>query len=378
MEISTLIFIAFSLTVAYLIVIGIITWGWFNIKYESELDLNDREKIAVSIVIAVRNESENITPLLNQLTNQNYDPNYYEIIIVNDGSTDDTCAITEDFIASNNAQNIKLIHSDQEGKKNAIRKGVEKSAYDFILTTDGDCSINEKWIASIVYYYKSTNKKVIIGPVVYKKTSSFMKNLFTIDFASLVASGAGSVGAGLPLMGNGANLAFEKSIFDEYDDKSNKFKSGDDVFLIHHASKKFGHNSVGFIKNKNALVETSAPQNIKSFFEQRIRWGSKARGYTLIWPILVSSIVLLYNTALLIVLASSLIYSWMLLVYVLIVTVKYMIDAPLVVSYLRFSGRSNIRGLMLVFEFVYPLYIFVSAILSFTTKYTWKQRKKLN
>jgi len=75
-----------------------------------------------------------------------------------------------------------------------------------------------------------------------------LQKFFSLDFTSLVASGAGSAGAGLPLMGNGANLAFERDIYtdNKANDNSRKFVSGDDVFLIHEITKNMELKQLGF------------------------------------------------------------------------------------------------------------------------------------
>ena len=85
---------------------------------------------------------------------------------------------------------------------------------------------------------------------------------------SLVASGAGSLGAGLPLMANGANLAFEKQTYlDVVNDQSGKsFASGDDVFLLHAIAKNYGVKSVHFIKDALAIVKTIPPDNLEVLF----------------------------------------------------------------------------------------------------------------
>jgi cellulose synthase/poly-beta-1,6-N-acetylglucosamine synthase-like glycosyltransferase len=231
-----------------------------------------------------------------------------------------------------------------------------------------------EWITSIVNFYKGNNKKVVLGPVTYSNASDFMSKLYTVEFASLVSSGAGSALANLPLMGNGANLAFEKSIFNDYDDRSSISASGDDVFLIHHCASKYGNNSVGFVKSEDAIVYTDSPVSVKDFINQRIRWASKASGYKLIWPIIVSLTVFLFNLELTILLALSLVYLWALPVYLLLIITKLVIDFPLVFGYLNFVGKSKIKYLLILMEFVYPIYITLISLASFIGKFSWKGR----
>ncbi len=200
-----------------------------------------------------------------------------------------------------------------------------------------------------------------------------------MDFASLVASGAGSAGVGLPLMGNGANMAFSKDAFTKVNNQNNtdRFASGDDVFLIHNVTAKYGTDAVGFLRDKDAFVSTLPPLNLHEFLLQRKRWASKAVGYRMAWPIIVSLTVLLFNTLLFAMLAGSFYYSWLLPFYILIIVTKFMIDAPLVFNFLSFADKRHLKPFLFVTEFIYPIYIVLTAIASVIFGIRWKERENL-
>jgi len=378
MVISILMWIVTGVTISYLIVIGIITYGWFKLSFPV-VEKDDSKKVDLSIVIAVRNEAENIEKLLKQIVKQDYDINCYEVIIINDHSTDSTCHLIDQFIHKNKDVKIKFIQASGEGKKDALKEGIAMSMAQLIVTTDGDCNVKQGWLKSIVNYYNSSNCRLIIGPVVYENEKTFLQKFFSLDFASLVASGAGSVDAGLPLMGNGANLTFERSIYTSLGNSYNseKYVSGDDVFLIHNVTQKYGAKAIGFLRNKDAIVSTLSPQNLSDFFKQRNRWASKATGYRMVWPIIVSLTVFLFNMILFLMLAGSLHFSWLLPVYILIIITKFIIDTPLVFSFLSFTEKSKLKPLLFLMEFIYPVYIVIVAAASFVFRFTWKERQQL-
>lgn len=378
MIISILIWIVFGATISYLIVIGIITFGWFRLSVPKSQQ-KFTQGVDASIVIAVRNEGNNIETLLNQLVNQDYNKKKYEIIIVDDHSTDNTVQVVNQFINENPDVKIKLIESSGEGKKHAINEGVTMSSTQLIITTDGDCNVKPGWLQCIVDFYNSSGCRLIIGPVIYDGEKTILQKLFSLDFASLVASGAGSVGAGLPLMGNGANLAFSKDVFTSLKTKNNtnRFTSGDDVFLIHYVTKKYGSSAVGFLRNRSAIVSTLPPQNLLEFLSQRKRWASKATGYQMLWPIIVSLTVLFFNMLLVLMLLGSLFYSWMLPLFFLIIITKFVIDIPLVFNFLSFAEKPHLKPLLFIMEFVYPVYIVIIAITSFIFRFGWKGRVNL-
>ena len=377
MVVSLLMWIVTGVTISYLIIIGIITYGWFKlssavIKKDSTLEVD------LSVVIAIRNEADNIEQLLQQLVNQDYDFDYYEIIIIDDHSTDDTYRLVNQFINENTEIKISIIQASGYGKKSALKEGIERSSTQLIVTTDGDCNVKQGWLKSIVNYYNSSDCSLIIGPVVYENEKTILQKLFSLDFISLVASGGGSVGAGLPLMGNGANLAFSRDIYADFSSKNTgKFASGDDVFLIHSVASKYGTKSIGFLRSNDSIVSTLPPQNINEFFSQRSRWASKAVGYQLVWPIVVSLSVFLFNMLLFIMLVSSIYFTWLLPIYILIIITKFLIDMPLVFSFLSFARKTNLKPLFFLMEIIYPVYIVIAAISSFVFRFSWKGRRQL-
>lgn len=375
MVVSLIVWFIFGLMMAYLLVIGIITIGWYQLSMDYKLQSSDDE-IDVSVVVAVRNESLNIQNLLKQIISQNYNKALYNIIIVDDHSTDETAKMVQDVIKDYEIE-IILIKADGEGKKNAIREGISHSSARLIVTTDGDCEVSEKWLSSIVRYYCLKRSKIICGPVVYNEQKTLFQKFVALDFVSLVASGAGSIGARLPLMGNGANLAMEREVYNKFNDYSVNYASGDDVFLIHHVARKYGSKAIGFLKNEDAIVATPPPIGIGDFIKQRARWASKAKGYYMIWPLVVSMVVFLFNLALFLMLVGSVFFNWLLPIYFLIIITKFLIDIPLIHGFLSFSRLSKLKPWLFFMEFIYPFYIVIAA-LSSIFKFEWKGRSKLS
>lgn len=373
MSINIFMYIIFGATIAYLIVIGIITLGWHTLTTPNIDEKNNSPFI--SIVITVRNESKNIAVLIEQLCNQSYHHNNYEIIIVDDHSNDNTASIVAAIAEENKEINLQLISSSGNGKKAAVKQGIIASKNEIILTTDGDCTVSSFWISTMMSYLTS-GYRVITGPVVYNKSKSLITRLFELDFLSLVASGAGSIGARLPLMGNAANMAFYKTDYIKLmtNNPSNKYVSGDDVFFIHEIYQNFGAKAVGFVKKEEAIVCTLGPENLKSFINQRTRWASKTSGYSIIWPVCVAVIVFVFNLLIASLMVISIFIPALLPVYFLMIITKFIIDIPLLNSAISFTKKTHLKFLVLLSEFVYPIYIVVAAIKSFTGVFTWKGR----
>ncbi len=362
---------------AYLLMMGIITSGWFRLKnFESR---THQAETRVSLVIAMRNEEDNILHLLQHLYRQDYPQHLIEVILVDDHSEDQTKNLVGRFRKENNIRNIILEKMPGTGKKAAITQGVKLASGELIITTDADCEMASNWITRIIDYYREFNPKLMLGPVVYHREKGLFQKFFSIDFIGLVATGAGSLGSGRPMMGNGANMAFNRKVFEEINSTvpGKEFASGDDVFLIHMVAKRFGMDSVHFIKDAGTIVKTMSPDNIFTFFSQRIRWASKAKGYRTSWSVMVPVIVALFNLMLAASFVAGVFTSWFLLIFLLYILLKFLIDLPLLFDFMGFADKRRLRLYALPFQFVYPFYIVIAAFLSLFVRYQWKGRRGL-
>lgn len=219
-------YISAFILLSYVIIISSFALGWHLIKPFKQKIIIDYPK--TSIVVACRNEEKNIGNLLQSLSNQNYPKDKTEIIIVNDHSDDETEKVIYDLVS----KNIKLLNLPENitGKKAALQYGISLATSDIILTTDADCIMGSDWIINMVSYYLTHKPKILVGPVAFNHNNSVFQKFQTMEFMSLVGSGAGAIGINHPIMCNGANLLFEKTVY-ENTLHANKYASGDDIFL---------------------------------------------------------------------------------------------------------------------------------------------------
>ena len=129
-----------------------------------------------SIVIPIFNEDLNIEDLVNEiLINLRDHKNIFEIILVNDCSTDNS------FYEINNLQNkfpkiIKFINNKINlGQSYSITEGVKMASYNTIVTIDGDCQNNPKDIPILVNKYFSDEKLHLVGGIRNKRRDNFIK-----------------------------------------------------------------------------------------------------------------------------------------------------------------------------------------------------------
>lgn len=335
----------------------------------------------VSVIVAVRNEALNIEALLKSLLAQNYPSHLFEIIIVDDHSTDSTSRLVEEFIAQKREpRNLKLINlggTDGSGKKAAIDHGIKSSEGKFIVITDADCTAGIQWVSTIASYFSMHKPKMILGPVRMTDTGSFFGKLQSIEFMSLISSAAGSCNAGFPILANGANIAFTRHAYESCGGFSGnmQFPSGDDMFLMMSIKRKFGEKAIQFLRSEKAIVNTPATPGFKAFIQQRLRWVSKSRGYT--DPFLISSsvIVLLVNVWLVFTAFAAIGSSDYIQNFLILFILKMLIDLPLMLGFSRFQRSTSLLWLFPLMEVMNAVYTLLIGIAGNIGKYEWKERQ---
>jgi cellulose synthase/poly-beta-1,6-N-acetylglucosamine synthase-like glycosyltransferase len=229
-------------------------------------------EIFVSVIVACRNEEANLPLLLSDIALQDFDKDFFELVIVDDNSTDCTFVIAS---GCNNIKNIKVLKNSDSGKKKAIKTGVEASTGELVITTDADCRAGKSWLRNVVSFYAEHKPEMIIGPVCLKGTDGFFQQFQEIEFLSLQGITAGTAMTGHPVMCNGANLAFTRKSYQTHSGSLHFGKvSGDDIFLLH-SLKEDKASKIMWLESAGSLIFTRTSESVGSFYRQRARWISK-------------------------------------------------------------------------------------------------------
>lgn len=360
----------------YLILLVIFTTGWFRLPGQQSPAVHCNQK--VSVIVAARNEEENIINCLNSLISQDYPKALTEIIVVNDSSQDNTASKVLAFITEHQNDNIKLIDSpEKSGKKQALYQAIEISNGDVLLTTDADCTHGNQWISVMASNFFRNETFYITGPVEFVGISRLGELVLGTEFMSLIASGAGAIGAGFPIMANGANMGFVKQAFEQLGDDPlcSRQASGEDVFLMHAFRDKFGNKSIGFAKNREAAVYTPPPGTVKQFLSQRLRWTSKSRAYKNGFLIFTAINVLLTNTFLAVLLTLSFFMKEARYPALVLFGIKVLADFPLLAAYSVFIKKSYRIFLIIPLELLIAFYTALTGIAGNLVNTSWKGRR---
>lgn len=358
----------------YLIIIAAFTFGLYNLK-EKFYFIDIKNIVKVSVLIAARNEEKNIVKLLQSLYNQTFPKEFFEVIIVDDHSVDNTRKYIEEFINNHKDINIKLLKAESEGKKKAISQALHNAENELIMVTDADCELNSLWIESIVGFYQDKKCKMILAPVLLSPANNLFEKMQVLEHLSLIASTAGSASIGVPVMCNGANMAYEREAALEVEKLRHDFniESGDDMFLLEQFVKKYGHKNVKFFLEKNVIVKTKTCKTIKDFLRQRRRWVSKSKSYTNCKIILTALVVLFFNLSIVSLLLSAFFIPALWSLYILLTLLKFFIDFPILKSIANFMDQGKILVWALPLEFIYPFYVVFVALTGLILKVNWKR-----
>ena len=235
----------------------------------------------VSVIVAARDEEKSIGQCLQSLVQQTYPANRYEIIIVDDGSTDMTSSIVRSFSERySNVHLLSLPAGTERGtgrKPLAIAQGIGQAAGEIILATDADCIAPPRWIQIMVNHFED-NVVFVAGPVSEQASTNFFSKLERLEFLGLITTAAGLIGSGRPIICNGANLAYRRNAFISVGGFGSAGSFNDDESLMNRMIKrKIG--KVVFAPELGAVITTRSSNTMISFLRQRIRCANKRGRY---------------------------------------------------------------------------------------------------
>ena len=189
----------------------------------------------VSVIICAKNESENLREFLPAVLNQKYPD--FEVIVVNDGSTDETEQLLVDLkrqysnlYSTYVPEDVKVMSS----KKLALTIGIKAAHNEIILLTDADCKpVSENWISLMVRNF-TDKKDFVLGYGAYEKKKGILGHLISYDTFFIALQYMGFAIRGVPYMGVGRNMAYRNKIF--FDNRGFAsilhLQSGDDDLFV--------------------------------------------------------------------------------------------------------------------------------------------------
>ncbi|GAB3910662.1 glycosyltransferase [Mucilaginibacter boryungensis] len=330
----------------------------------------------VTILIAARDEEENIRKTIEDLLAQDYPKELTEIIIVDDHSTDNTAAIISSY-ADSGVQLMQLQDNQilNSYKKKAIAEAIRRSTGDLMVATDADCRMEPKWLSSVVSYFEMEDKVMISSPVTYFEEKTLFEQMQTLEFSFLIGIGASFIGNNRASTCNGANLAYRKDVFYEVGGFTgiDDLASGDDELLLQKVALRYP-GRIGFLKKRDAIVYTHAKHNLSSFIQQRRRWASKSTKYKDKKIIALAVSMWLFNVLLLVNALLGFYDSYFFKLFLVEIGLKYLFEIVFLLPVLSFLKRTWLIFLISIVAPLHIIYVVYIGIMGNTGKYAWKGR----
>lgn len=377
MEMLLIIFFVVSIcfSFSYVLLISFYIYGWKKLKTVSYKH-TDYETF-ISVIIPARNEESHIENCIKMLQQQDYPKELFEVIIIDDHSTDRTY----DISARYSSEQLKVLRLDTTietvaFKKKAIEECIKIAKGKLIVTTDADCSMGNKWLSEIATIYEAEKPKMIVGPVCFINERTFFEKMQSLEFISLIGSTGASLFYNKPLMCNGANLAYEKEAFIAIRgfEKHQGIATGDDMLLMLHLKETYP-DSIRYIKSENAVVYTHAKRNLKSFWEQRKRWVSKSKHYTDSYVILISLLIYINNLLPLLSIILSVVYIKFIIVFIVAFGLKLWVDYIFMKDICNYFKKAYLMKLFIPVQLAYLVYVSTIGLIGNLGSYQWKSRQ---
>lgn len=249
--------------------------------------------VPVSVIICAKNEAENLKKLVPAVLNQRY--SNFEVILINDVSTDNTLELMEQFQESDPRVKIVNVQNNEAfwgKKKYALTLGIKKSKNPYLLFTDADClPESEFWIENMAAHFEQ-EKSIILGYGGYfKKKTSLLNKLVRFETLFTALQYFSYAKWGIPYMGVGRNLAYTSTEFYNQNGFATHLhvKSGDDDLFVNQAATA---SNTAICYNKNAITRSIPETNLRSWISQKRRHVSTASLYQKKHKILLASFFL--------------------------------------------------------------------------------------
>lgn len=370
-----MIWLIIVIPVCYAVALGLLYYGHQRVSLFSSESL--LEKHYFSVVVPFRNEAKNLPELLKSLQQLNYPTTHFELLLINDASSDNSEAIVHNILKGS-AINYKILQNtpnQSSPKKTAITLAIHAAQFSWIVTTDADCTVPKNWLHTLNIFIQKTEAICVAMPVDYHTQPSFLHTYQQLDNWSLQAVTIGSFGLENPLLSNGANFAYTKDAFHEV----NGFKdnlhiaSGDDMFLLEKFKLKFP-KKIAYLKSEDAIVSTLPVNSWRQLSSQRVRWASKTSQQKSIATkalgllvflncifILISPIVMIYSTTAFVACLTGLL-------------IKLLADFLFMRCSSTFFGKKIKYYIFFISTFIYAVLTIYVVFSSLFSSYTWKQR----
>ena len=257
--------------------------AFFNINKQR---LNPNQP-SVSVIIAARNESDNLHRFLPLILNQQYPD--FEVVVVNHQSIDDSYNVLN-ALKMQYGEKLKIVEIERSkhlgtGKKFPLSLGIKACKHDILVLTDADCApSSDQWL-SLMVARLNDKKQIVMGYAPYKKEQGILNKIIRLDTAMIAMNYFSFALARSPFMGVGRNLTYTKPLFNSVNGFKSHYSiiSGDDDLFIQETAKKRNYS---IQLDPNTFCVSQAKTTWSSWLTQKSRHYSTSSQYQVIKKLL--------------------------------------------------------------------------------------------
>jgi len=326
----------------------------------------------LSILVAARNEEENILECLQSLSKLDYPPDKYEVLVGDDGSTDGTAAIIKKFAMDH--VNFRYFRIDGQfpglkGKQNVLAQLGKEVKGELMLVTDADVVVRPTWASTLAGPLQK-NVAMTCGTTIVKGTS-FLARFQSLDWLMGFGIQKAHTELGIPVTAVGNNMGFTREAYVQRGGyESIEFSIAEDFKLFHELVEK-GPWDLKQLFGPGTLNISKPVEGIKALLEQRKRWF-RAGGKELAWY---NKLLLVFNGLVMPALILGIIFfswKWILLFYL----TKVMADFVFLGIGAALLNEPGILWFFLPYELIYQLLVILFPLYNLIPgKVNWKGRK---
>jgi len=237
------------------------------------LDNNGASRPTVSIVIAARNEQENIRESAESALQQTYPKELFEVIVVDDESSDHTGMILEELRVQHT--NLKVVRAlpnrDLRGKPNALAQGIDVASGEVVMITDADCVVPKTWVESTARRF--TEGVGLIGGITLQRATDPFTGMQSLDWAYLLGMASATASLHYPLGSIGNNLSFRKAAYEDIGGyRKLRFSVTEDYTLVQGIIRT-GRWKYLYPVDPTMVVESKPCPDWQTLIRQKQRWG---------------------------------------------------------------------------------------------------------
>jgi cellulose synthase/poly-beta-1,6-N-acetylglucosamine synthase-like glycosyltransferase len=260
--------------------------AWFIRELNPEGETQNLDAPSVSVIVAARNEAENLPSCLESLIALDYPKEKLQLVVVDDGSEDGTNILVSSYVEKHsNLLLLSLTEKQKEkpGKAGALIKGIKASDGEFIFITDADCRVPVTWVNSLLQTIRP-DVGICGGPTIMEhinKTGNWWSNWQTCEILFLQSIAYVLAKNGRPVSWLGNNIVIRRSAYNEVGGLDNLYDTLVEDYALINTVRTKTNWKIRFSFRTGPIVKTNPVKKLSELYAQRKRWASDRKNIPL-------------------------------------------------------------------------------------------------